>query len=39
MPANVDVDGVESKVRNGMLQLRMPKVAEAKVRKINVDHE
>lgn len=39
LPANVDVEGIEAKVRNGMLLLRMPKVAEAKVRKINVDHE
>lgn len=39
LPTNVDVEGIEARVRNGMLVLRMPKVAEAKVRKITVDSE
>jgi HSP20 family protein len=39
LPANVDVDGIEAKVRDGMLVLRMPKLAEAKVRKISVERD
>jgi HSP20 family protein len=39
LPTNVDVDGIEAKVRDGLLLLRMPKVAESKVRKINVERE
>ena len=36
LPANVDVEGVRASVNEGMLTLRMAKVAEAKVRKIEV---
>jgi HSP20 family protein len=39
LPTNVDVDGIEARVRDGMLVLRMPKVAEAKVRKISVERD
>ena len=36
LPANVDVDGVQASIHDGMLMLRMAKVAEAKVRKIEI---
>lgn len=36
LPASVDVDAIEARVRDGMLTLRMPKMAEAKVKKIEV---
>lgn len=38
LPANVDVDGVRASVNDGMLTLRMAKVAEAKVRKIEIEN-
>ncbi len=38
LPANVDVDGVRASVTDGMLTLRMAKVAEAKVRKIEIEN-
>lgn len=36
MPSNVDVDAIEARVAEGMLVVRMPKLDEAKVRKIEV---
>ncbi len=38
LPANVDVDAVSASVQDGMLTLRMHKVAEAKVRKIEIQN-
>lgn len=38
LPVNVDVEHVEADVRDGLLRLRLAKVAEAKVRKIEVRH-
>jgi len=38
LPMNVDVDAVDADVRDGLLTLRLAKVAEAKVRKIEVRH-
>ena len=38
LPVNVDVDQVQADVHDGMLTLRLAKVAEAKVRKIEVRH-
>jgi HSP20 family protein len=37
LPANVDLDSVHAKVEHGLLRLTMPKVAEAKARKITID--
>lgn len=39
LPVSVDVDGIEARVRNGMLRLLMPKASEAKVKKIAVAAE
>lgn len=36
LPVGVDVDAIEARVQNGVLTLRMPKVAEAKVRKLQI---
>jgi HSP20 family protein len=36
LPVGVDVDGIEARVQNGLLVLRMPKAAEAKVRKLEI---
>lgn len=36
LPATVDTDSIEARVHNGMLILTMPKLAEAKVKKIPV---
>jgi len=36
LPVGVDVDHVEARVQNGLLTLRMPKAAEAKVRKLEI---
>jgi len=36
LPVGVDVDGIEARVQNGLLALRMPKAAEAKVRKLEI---
>lgn len=36
LPVGVDVDGIEARVQNGVLTLRMPKAAEAKVRKLQI---
>lgn len=37
LPATVDVDNINARVRDGLLTLTMPKLAEAQVKKINVD--
>ena len=36
LPNRVDVDAINAQVENGILKLSMPKIAEAKVRKIEV---
>lgn len=36
LPVGVDVDAIEARVQNGVLSLRMPKAAEAKVRKLQI---
>jgi len=36
LPEKVDVENIEANVKNGLLHLVMPKVAEAKVKKIEV---
>lgn len=36
LPVGVDVDSIEARVQNGLLSLRMPKAAEAKVRKLEI---
>ena len=36
LPAGVDVDGIDARVQNGLLTLRMPKAAEAKVRRLEI---
>lgn len=36
LPRSVDVDAIQASVENGILKLRMPKVAEAKVKKIEI---
>ena len=36
LPANVQLDNVQAKVQDGILSLTMPKVAEAKVKKIAI---
>lgn len=38
LPAGVDTDAIEAKVQAGLLTLRMPKVAEAKVRKVAIQN-
>lgn len=38
LPAGVDTDAIEAKVQAGMLTLRMPKAAEAKVRKVAIQN-
>lgn len=38
LPRNVDTDAIEATVSHGMLTLHMPKVAEAKVRKIQINN-
>ena len=39
LPAKVDVDAVKAKLANGILEITLPKTAEAKPRKIDVKHE
>ena len=39
LPIGVDVDGIEARVQNGLLSLRMPKAAEAKVRKLEIQND
>lgn len=36
LPATVDTDAIQAQVQHGLLSLRMPKVAEAKTRKIEI---
>jgi len=36
LPVGVDVEAIEARVLNGVLNLRMPKAAEAKVRKLQI---
>ncbi len=36
LPRSVDVDAINASVENGILNLRMPKIAEAKVKKIEI---
>jgi HSP20 family protein len=36
LPMGVDVEAIEARVQNGVLNLRMPKAAEAKVRKLQI---
>ena len=36
LPVGVEVDSIEARVQNGLLVLRMPKAAEAKVRKLEI---
>ena len=36
LPVRIEADNVEANVRDGLLTLRMPKVAEAQARKINI---
>ena len=38
LPAGVDADDVEANVHNGMLTLRMPKIADARARKITISN-
>ena len=38
LPRNVDTDAIQAVVRNGMLVLTMPKLAEAKVKKIAISN-
>jgi HSP20 family protein len=37
LPANVDTENVKANVHDGMLMLRIPKAAEAKVRKVEIE--
>lgn len=37
LPTNVEVDNIDARVENGLLRLTMPKVAEAKARKIAIN--
>jgi HSP20 family protein len=37
LPAGIDADSVEARVHDGLLVLRMPKVQEAKVKKIAIE--
>lgn len=39
LPVSVDVDAIDARVRDGLLRLTMPKVSEAKVKKIAVAAE
>lgn len=39
LPATVDADAIEARVDNGLLTLTMPKVQEAKVKKIAISRE
>lgn len=36
LPATVDTDAIQAQVQHGLLKLSMPKMAEAKIRKIDV---
>ena len=38
LPSGVDTDQIQAHVHFGMLELRMPKVAEAKVRKVAIEN-
>lgn len=38
LPVGVDTDAIEARVQAGMLTLRMPKAAEAKVRKVEIQN-
>ena len=38
LPSGVDTESIDARVQAGMLTLRMPKVAEAKVRKIEIQN-
>jgi HSP20 family protein len=38
LPSSVDTEQIKAQVHNGMLELRMPKVAEAKVRKVAIEN-
>jgi HSP20 family protein len=38
LPAGIDADNVEARVHEGLLVLTMPKVQEAKVKKIAIEH-
>jgi HSP20 family protein len=37
LPAGIDLDGVQARVRDGLLVLTLPKVQEAKVKKIAIE--
>jgi HSP20 family protein len=39
LPAAVDADGVEAKIRSGILELRLPKKEEARARRVEVRAE
>lgn len=39
LPAGVDVDNVHARVRDGLLRLTLPKVQEAKVKKIAIERD
>lgn len=39
LPATVDADAIEARVENGLLTLTMPKVQEAKVKKIAISRD
>ena len=39
LPASVDADKVEAKVKNGVLEIRLPKREEAKARRVEVKSE
>ncbi|HSG91157.1 MAG TPA: Hsp20/alpha crystallin family protein [Pseudomonadales bacterium] len=38
LPSSVDTEAIDARVQAGMLTLRMPKVAEAKVRKVEIQN-
>ena len=38
LPSGVDTEAIDARVQAGMLTLRMPKVAEAKVRKVEIQN-
>lgn len=38
LPVNVEVEEVRAAIQNGLLVLRMPKVAAARARRITIDH-
>ena len=38
LPSGVDTEAIDARVQSGMLTLRMPKVAEAKVRKVEIQN-